>query len=165
MNKFILAIVAIGLAGGCAAQKQWEATGGSRADGTVTTAYEYTWLEAPTVDDAQGIRAATASCANWGYTRAEPFGGFKHTCESHDGYGNCTLTLVEKTYQCLGAPDSARAREIANQIANPVAAPIAAMAPRPTNSAPITTAPPLTSGHGAGYNPNADAQSIDKQMP
>src|SRR5271167_4026836 len=78
-------LVAIALAAGCAAQKQWETTGGSRADGTVTTAYEYTWLESPTVDNAQGVEAAAASCANWGYTTAEPFGGMKHSCEAHDG--------------------------------------------------------------------------------
>lgn len=113
MKKLVLIVMALGLVAGCSAQKEWVATGGSRADGTVTMAYEYGLFQRPQVDDAQGTQAAGASCANWGYTMAQPFGGVIRTCEAHDGYGNCTQFLVEKKFQCLGAPDSGRASAVA----------------------------------------------------
>lgn len=113
MKKLVLIVMAIGLAAGCAVQKEWTAVGGSRADGTVTMAYEYGMFQSPHVDDAEGAQAAGASCANWGYTMAQPFGGVLRTCEARDGYGNCTQFLVQKKFQCLGAPDSGRANAAA----------------------------------------------------
>ncbi|WP_423944708.1 YecR family lipoprotein [Candidatus Binatus sp.] len=90
---------------GCAAQKEWAATGGSRADGTVELAYEYGAFEEPRgVNDEQGVELATATCGGWGYTASQAFGGTMHHCEAFGGYGNCLRTLVTRRYQCLGAP-------------------------------------------------------------
>jgi hypothetical protein len=90
---------------GCAVQKEWTATGGSRADGTVELAFEYGVFEKPRVDNAQGVDLAASMCAGWGYTGSQPFGAMTK-CEASDAYGNCLRTLVTRKYQCLGAPGS-----------------------------------------------------------
>lgn len=89
---------------GCAAQKEWAATGGSRADGTVELAFEYGMFEKPEISNAQGVELATSTCAGWGYTASQAFGGTMSKCEAANAYGNCLRTLVTRKYQCLGAP-------------------------------------------------------------
>ncbi|WP_349259239.1 YecR family lipoprotein [Candidatus Binatus sp.] len=89
---------------GCAAQKEWAATGGSRADGTVELAYEYGMFEEPQVNEEQGVDLATSMCGGWGYTASQAFGGTMSKCEAANAYGNCLRTLVTRKYQCLGAP-------------------------------------------------------------
>jgi hypothetical protein len=99
--------IAIGgalLACGCATQKQLVPTGGSRADGTVTLAYEYGAFEVPKVDMSEASRAATQRCAAWGYTGSQPFGGSTSQCQAFNGYGSCLRYLVTVTYQCTGNP-------------------------------------------------------------
>lgn len=91
---------------GCAVQKQWTATGGSRADGTVDLSYEYGMFQKPRLDEAQGVDLAASSCGGWGYTGAQPFGGTMSRCEAVNGYGNCIRFLVTRKYQCMGAPAS-----------------------------------------------------------
>lgn len=88
---------------GCAVQKTLTPVGGSRADGTVELAYEFTQFEKPVVDAAQGLEAAIQRCAAWGYSGAEPFGGQKSQCQSFNGYGTCTHMQVSVQYQCTGA--------------------------------------------------------------
>lgn len=46
----------------CATPKTLEATGGSRADGTMELSYEYSQFETPVVDAAQSKDVATARC-------------------------------------------------------------------------------------------------------
>jgi hypothetical protein len=87
---------------GCARNKELIATGGSRADGTVTMSYEFGALENPKLDIAQGVASATERCRAWGYTSAEPFGGDMRQCQAPSQYG-CMRWLVSVTYQCLGA--------------------------------------------------------------
>jgi YecR-like lipoprotein len=89
---------------GCAVQKQWIPTGGSRADGTVDLSYEYGMFQKPQVDETQGVDLAASTCAGWGYTGAQPFGGTLSRCEAVNGYGNCVRFLVTRKYQCMGAP-------------------------------------------------------------
>lgn len=89
---------------GCAVQKEWAATGGSRADGTVDLAYEYGAFEKPQLNDAQGVDLAASTCAGWGYAKSQPFGGNLTKCEMANAYGNCLRTLVTRKYQCMGAP-------------------------------------------------------------
>ena len=108
MKKIILIPMALALAASCSVQKQWTAVGGSRADGTITMAYEYGWLQAPQVDDSQGEQAAGAACTNWGYAAAQAFPGGEQLCEARNGYGNCIQFLVKKNFQCLGAPATGR---------------------------------------------------------
>ncbi len=85
---------------GSSAKKNWVATGGSRADGTVELSYELGAFEVPKVDDDQGLKIAIERCRAWGYSGAEEFGGQTKVCNS--GGGSCTQWLVTKKYQCLG---------------------------------------------------------------
>jgi len=86
---------------GCATQKTWSATGGSRADGTVRLSYEVGMFEVAEVDEAQATALAVQRCAVWGYSGAEAFGGVTRQC-TQPGSGGCAVTLVTKEYQCTG---------------------------------------------------------------
>lgn len=92
----------LGLAG-CATTKEWGATGGSRADGTVKLSYQYGLFEKPQVSAQQGIELAKSKCAAWGYTDAEPFGAATRSCNNYSTSG-CNSWLVTAEYQCLGSP-------------------------------------------------------------
>lgn len=87
---------------GCAAPKNWAATGGSRADGTIKLSYEFGMFENPQVSEEQGTQLAAARCSSWGYKNAEPFGGATKTCTMMSSSG-CSTWLVTKEYQCLGS--------------------------------------------------------------
>ena len=91
------------LLGGCATNKEFMATGGSRSDGTVKLSYEYGEFQKPVVDLNQGIKLARSKCGVWGYTGAEPFGSSERTCVAGNGYG-CTMWRVTVEYQCIGSP-------------------------------------------------------------
>ena len=89
---------------GCASVKTLQATGGSRADGTVELSYEYGMFEKPQVQWDQGLVTATERCKAWGYQGAEAFGGTTSECQAYNGYGNCVRWLVTVKYQCIGSP-------------------------------------------------------------
>jgi|TARA_B100002003_G_C13653215_1_gene332222 uncharacterized protein YceK len=89
---------------GCASVKTLQATGGSRADGTVELSYTYGMFEKPQVQWDQGLITATERCKAWGYQGAEAFGGTTSECQSYNGYGNCVRWLVTVKYQCIGSP-------------------------------------------------------------
>lgn len=93
--------------GGCAVQKQLVPTGGSRADGIVKLSFEYGSFEVPQVDQEQGLSLAQKRCAVWGYTGAEPFGGFTKTCSQRSNMG-CDRWLVTVEYQCTGTPPASK---------------------------------------------------------
>ncbi len=105
--RILMHIAAAGVAviyfAGCAVQKEWAATGGSRADGVVELSFEYGKFQTPTVDDAQGVTIASATCAEWGYPGAKAFGGQTKVCNQPSG-GGCAGWLVTKKYQCTGSP-------------------------------------------------------------
>jgi hypothetical protein len=140
MKKSMLIPMALALAASCSVQKQWTAVGGSRADGTITMAYEYGWLQAPQVDDAQGEQAAGAACTNWGYTAAQAFPGGEQVCEARYGYGNCIQFLVKKNFQCLGAPASGRALDANVSTPQPAAKQQVTQMPQNTGAARPTAA-------------------------
>ena len=50
---------------GCAVTKQLVPTCGSRADGTITLAFEYGIFEVPQLDAQQGLNTAKQRCAGW----------------------------------------------------------------------------------------------------
>lgn len=102
MNKLTVVLVFGALLTACAVQKTWVATGGSRADGVVSLAYEYGAFEAPEVSAVQGETEAAARCAVWGYTGAVPFGGDVVTCTLADLFGSCNRWRVSRDYQCTG---------------------------------------------------------------
>ncbi len=101
----MLCFVLAAFSGGCAVKKDWVATGGSRAGGTIKLSYEHGELESPQLDEQQAIRLAVQRCQAWGYDRAEAFGGTIKSCNSfavYDGSGGCSRWLVTKEYQCIG---------------------------------------------------------------
>jgi hypothetical protein len=103
-NKAVGVVLAAAIAmSGCAVQKTMEATGGSRADGTVKLSYEFGLFQQPQVDMAQGTAAALRRCNSWGYTGAEPFGGQTKVCNGY-GSGSCNSWLVTVEFQCTGTP-------------------------------------------------------------
>lgn len=102
MHSLTPFFAAITLLHGCAVQKDWVATGGSRADGTVRLSYQYGVLQKPQVSDAQGRILAAERCQAWGYEDTEPFGGILTNCATSDGLGGCRVFMVTAEYQCLG---------------------------------------------------------------
>jgi len=97
----LIAAAAIFVLAGCATDKILQATGGSRADGTVDLSYEYGMFERPTLHMQEALQTARERCRAWGYTDAQPFGGQKNLCQQSNEYG-CIRTLVTVTYQCTG---------------------------------------------------------------
>ena len=106
MRVAIIIVFALGatmLLASCATTKQYGATGGSRADGTVKLSYQYGEFEKPIVDPQQALTLARSKCSAWGYIDAEPFGTEIITCAESNAYG-CVQHIVTGEYQCLGKP-------------------------------------------------------------
>lgn len=103
---WIVAAVAVSL-GGCAVQKEWIPTGGSRGDGTVKMSFEFGGFEKPQVDNQRAEAAAKQRCAAWGYTSAERFEGIERTCIASNNYG-CIRYRVTSTFQCTGQPEKVK---------------------------------------------------------
>jgi hypothetical protein len=74
-----------------------QATGGSKADGTVDLSFNYGLFEKPVVDWQAALVTAKQKCAAWGYKDAESFGGQKRSCQD----GDCDNVIVTVTYQCI----------------------------------------------------------------
>ena len=102
----VLMLVSGLIVAGCSVQKEWTETNASRADGTVTLAYQVGGLEKPVIDPEQGPKLATLSCSDWGYTGAKPL-GVMNQCTQMGEYG-CLSYLVSQHYQCLGAPTTSK---------------------------------------------------------
>lgn len=101
---FVMAFAATICMAGCATRKEFVATGGSRADGTVSLSYEYGMFQSPQEDQEEGVALASSTCAGWGYSGSQPFGGETQQCSAFNGYGKCVRWLVTRRYQCLGSP-------------------------------------------------------------
>ena len=97
--KYILIFIPCLLLVACATNKVLQATGGSKADGTVTLSYQYGGFEQPIVDWQQAQVNAHSRCQAWGYKNAESFGGSTSTCLAYNAYG-CLREQVNVTYQC-----------------------------------------------------------------
>ena len=101
--KQLLTIAAVlAVLSGCATEKDFYATGGSRADGSVDMAYDFAEFEQPVIDIAQAQRIAKSKCRVWGYSDAEAFGGKQQICNRTNNYGGCVAGQVVYKYQCLG---------------------------------------------------------------
>ena len=98
MLKPILIVAALVVVSGCAVTKDYAATGGSKADGTVELSYQVGPFEKVTPNEVQGVSLATQRCESWGYKATEAFGGVNRECESGGYVKNCTVT---KEFQCL----------------------------------------------------------------
>jgi hypothetical protein len=136
------------LLAGCATTKEFEATNGSRSDG-VALSYEYGMLESPREDQEQGATLAASTCAGWGYSGTQPFGGETHQCNAVDPNVGCVRWLVTRRYQCLGAPhDVAPAPQTmvppqAATVAPQISAQAAISAPQIPAQAAASPAPPI----------------------
>lgn len=102
LKPYGLALVV--LLAGCATQKDWLVTGGSRADGVVSLAYEHNEFQRPELSQAEADQLATQKCIAWGYKGAESFGSQRNDCLSRRGFGNCGTRRVTVEYQCTGSP-------------------------------------------------------------
>ncbi|NVK43900.1 MAG: hypothetical protein HWE39_21875 [Oceanospirillaceae bacterium] len=110
MRKLVISGLTTVLMCGCATQKDWSATGGSRADGTVRLSYEVGEFENAQVNESQAVSLATKRCQVWGYHGAEAFGGVTRQCNQFGGFGGCANWMVTKEYQCLGTGDGTQVR-------------------------------------------------------
>ena len=117
--KTLLLLAAIATAAGCATKKDFYATGGSRADGSVDMAYDFAQFEQPVVNIAQAQSIAKSKCRVWGYNDAEAFGGKQQICNQSNGYGTCIAGQVIYKYQCIGNISEA-------PMSQPAAAPLSA---------------------------------------
>lgn len=99
MKKLIL-ILFISFLQGCATTKTPQPIGGSKADGTVTLAYEYNAFESPQIDWSSAKDTAKARCVAWGYGNAEAFGGQQTRDTLCSANGACYGQQVYITYQC-----------------------------------------------------------------
>lgn len=106
MKKVLLSFLAIAILSGCSVQKEMYPVGGSKADGTITMAYEYTPMQSPKVDLEQAAQSASKKCQIWGYDAAEAFGGKLTRCSSPSALGGCERTEVSIQYQCVGGKAS-----------------------------------------------------------
>lgn len=91
---------------GCATQKNWLVTDGSRADGVVSLSYEHNEFQRPELSQAEADQLATQKCMAWGYKGAESFGSQRNDCLSRRGFGNCGSRRVTVQYQCMGSPNN-----------------------------------------------------------
>lgn len=106
-RKFLFTAAAALVLHGCATPPPiMEAVGGSRSDGTITMAYEYSTLyhiTAPAVNAAASRENAIKRCRAWGYNGAEPFGGpGVKKCVAGPAFA-CEKYRVTMEYQCTGA--------------------------------------------------------------
>jgi hypothetical protein len=87
-----------------------QATGGSKADGTIRLAYEELATENVVPDWTRAKKNALKRCQAWGYSRVEAFAGSLTQCtEVGQGLlingavpGACARQIVYIDYQCLG---------------------------------------------------------------
>jgi hypothetical protein len=99
MNKLIIVALIAYLSTGCAVQKSYGTSGGSKADGTVKMSYSYGRYQIPKVDESGALESAIKRCKSWGYDEAESFDFIDKRCQATDPSG-CLLWLVTKEFQC-----------------------------------------------------------------
>ena len=95
-------LVALTLATGCTVHKEWAATDGSKAHGTVTLVYEYSPLIIPETKAYQAESLAREKCEAWGYKGAKPFGAGEKTCTERSLTGLCETVRITMKMQCSG---------------------------------------------------------------
>lgn len=103
---------------GCAVKKDFYASGGSRADGTIDMAYDFAQFEKPVVDKAQAQNIAKSKCRVWGYTDAEAFGSRAIQCHQFNGYGTCIGGQVIYKYQCIGSLNESNQPQLPAAVTN-----------------------------------------------
>jgi hypothetical protein len=100
IRNIIISISLVFAITGCAVNKEWGTSGGSKADGIVKLSYAFGAFESPQLDDKKGMEKAIKTCKVWGYNSAEAFEFVNRRCQSTDFYGNCNGTIVTQEFQC-----------------------------------------------------------------
>ncbi len=101
MSRLIIAALAVVVfLSGCTAKVASAPVGGSRADGTITVAYEYGAFVSPEVDSEEMQKQAQDRYARWGYLTAERFGGGLRDCIHKNSNNLCLRWRVSIEYQC-----------------------------------------------------------------
>ena len=100
MNKLFTIALTASIISGWSVQKNWIATGGSKADGTIKLSYEHSRFEKPQLSEQQALSQAKRRCNAWGYSQAEAFGGTISQCNS-GSISSCKNWFVTKEYQCM----------------------------------------------------------------
>jgi hypothetical protein len=105
MKRAIPVLFAILCLSACAeTQKDWAATGGNLAEGTIELSYEYGEFEEPHVDEAQAEVVANSTCHEWGYSSFRAFGRPIKKCNRLGGFfGGCASWIVTRQYRCISA--------------------------------------------------------------
>lgn len=163
-NIYVAAFACL-LAAGCTSQKVLQATGGSRADGTVNLSFETGLFENAVIDWEQAGSVARKRCAAWGYTDAEAFGGSTTQCQAYNAYGSCIHAFVTVPYQCINAVGASQA---AAPAAGPSLSPPAGVSPSamPPDIAPPAAEPASTPQAAAtAYVSQPSAAIVDSQLP
>lgn len=96
---FALCLITIS---GCTIHKEWVATDGSKADGTVTLVYEYPSTFTPETKHYQAEKLAREKCQDWGYKDAKAFGGGDRICVTRSFTRLCETYRVTMRMQCTG---------------------------------------------------------------
>lgn len=101
MKASLLIFLSALIVSGCATHKTMVPVSGSKADGIVKMAYEYTPYESPIVNQEASRAQAAKRCQAWGYSDAEAFGTSSKRCVLNYGFG-CEKFRVTTEYQCTG---------------------------------------------------------------
>ncbi|EBG4311455.1 hypothetical protein DNG45_00900 [Salmonella enterica] len=99
--SMIMVLVAPLYLSGCTTVTDLSASGGSRADGTVTMSAEYGEFDIVKLNKTNALDAATKRCQSWGYKSAEPFDTGFRRCTVSSGLGGCSRYIYSIQYQCL----------------------------------------------------------------
>ena len=102
MARIYLAILVVPVLVGCAIAVVPGISGGSKSDGIVAFAYEYTQFRRPEIDSVATDKSATLRCEAWGYESAVRFGGSAAECTIPNDTFGCTRWRVTFEYQCAG---------------------------------------------------------------
>jgi hypothetical protein len=94
-----LAIFSLGSITGCATGKQWNVSGGEKAEGLVRVSYEFPEAHEPALSEKAAQELAEQRCEGWGYDDAEPIAGQLRRCSNMDD-GSCNLWTVTREFQC-----------------------------------------------------------------
>lgn len=97
----LAALTATFLLSGCSTVTELSASGGSRADGTVTMTAEYGEFDFIKPNTQRALDSAIMRCQSWGYRSAQPFDSGLSRCSSPSGLGGCARYIYSINYQCI----------------------------------------------------------------
>ncbi|BAJ01946.1 YecR-like lipofamily protein [Shewanella violacea] len=103
--KKLIALAIVLATSGCVGKKDWQAAGGSKAEGIIKLSYTFSGNRNPQADDEQALKVAEERCQLWGFTGARPFQFVDVRCQRTHG-ASCGTHIVTKAFQCI--PEQAK---------------------------------------------------------